>query len=81
MERTQISLNRVMVADDVVPWHNGELDSYYNEFMKFLFKWMNLEYIILSEATQSQKKNHICYALTDNWILVQKLRIPKIQFA
>jgi hypothetical protein len=26
-----------------------------NEFMKFLGKWMNLESIILSEVTQSQK--------------------------
>jgi hypothetical protein len=27
-----------------------------NEFMKFLGKWMDLEDIILSEVTQSQKK-------------------------
>jgi hypothetical protein len=26
-------------------------------------------------------KEHICYELTDKWILAQKLRIPKIQFA
>jgi hypothetical protein len=24
-------------------------------------------------------KKHTCYTLTDKWILVQKLRIPKIQ--
>jgi hypothetical protein len=35
---------------------------------------MDLEDIILNEVTQSQK------ALTDKWILSQKLRIPKIQF-
>jgi hypothetical protein len=29
-----------------------------NEFMKFLGKWMDLEYIILSEVTQSQKNTH-----------------------
>jgi hypothetical protein len=28
----------------------------YNEFIKFLFKWMELENIILSEVIQSQKK-------------------------
>jgi hypothetical protein len=28
-----------------------------NEFMKFLAKWMDLEGIILSEITQSQKKS------------------------
>jgi hypothetical protein len=36
---------------------------------------MELEIIILSEVTQSQKN-----ILTDKWILAQKLRIPKIQF-
>jgi hypothetical protein len=49
-----------------------------NEFLKFLGKWMDLEGIILSEETQSQKNTH---ALTDKWILAQKPRIPKIQFA
>jgi hypothetical protein len=29
-----------------------------NEFMKFLGKWMELENIILSEITQSQKNTH-----------------------
>jgi hypothetical protein len=29
-----------------------------NEFIKFLGKWMELENIILSEVTQSQKKTH-----------------------
>ena len=50
-----------------------------NEFMKFLGKWMDLEDIILSEITKSQKE-HTWYALTDKWILAQKFGIPKIQF-
>ena len=29
-----------------------------NDFMKFLGKWMELENIILSEVTQSQKNTH-----------------------
>jgi hypothetical protein len=29
-----------------------------NEFMKFLGKWMDLEDIILSEVTQTQKNTH-----------------------
>ena len=29
-----------------------------NEFMKFLGKWLELENIILSELTQSQKNTH-----------------------
>jgi hypothetical protein len=43
--------------------------------MKFLAKWMDLEGIILSEVTQSQKNSQDMYS----WILAQKLRIPKIQ--
>ena len=42
-----------------------------NEFMKFLGKWMELENIMLSEETQSQKITW--YALTDKWTLAQKL--------
>ena len=30
-----------------------------NEFMKFLGKWIELENIILSEVTQSQKTTHL----------------------
>jgi hypothetical protein len=48
-----------------------------NEFMKFLGRWMKLENI-QSEVSQSQKNTW--YALTDKWILAQKLRKPKIQF-
>jgi hypothetical protein len=46
--------------------------------MKFLGKWMDLENIILNHPIT---REHTWYALTDKWILVQKLRIPKIQFA
>jgi hypothetical protein len=38
---------------------------------------MHLENIILSEVTQSE---NTWYALTDKWLLTQKLRISKIQF-
>jgi hypothetical protein len=38
---------------------------------------MDLEDIILTEVTQSQKNSHDTHSL----ILAQKLRIPKIQFA
>jgi hypothetical protein len=34
-----------------------------NEFMKFFDKWMDLEDIILSEVTQSQKNTHDMYSL------------------
>jgi hypothetical protein len=45
-----------------------------DEFMKFLGKRIKLENIILSEATQSQKKNNTWYVLTDKWISAQKLQ-------
>jgi hypothetical protein len=34
-----------------------------NEFMKFLGKWIDLEDIILSEVTQSQKNTHDMHSL------------------
>ena len=51
-------LNRGMDTENVVIYTL----KYYpaiknNEFIKFLGKWMYLEDIILSEATQSQKKS------------------------
>ena len=38
-----------------------------NEFMKFLGKWMDLEGIILSEVTQSQKNSHNIYSLISGY--------------
>jgi hypothetical protein len=38
-----------------------------NEFMKFLGKWMDLEDIILSEVTQSQKKSLDMHALISGY--------------
>ena len=38
-----------------------------NDFMKFLGKWMELKDIILSEVTQSQKKNHSMYSLVSGY--------------
>jgi hypothetical protein len=38
-----------------------------NEFMKFLDKWMDLEDIILSEVTRSQKNTHDMYSLISGY--------------
>jgi hypothetical protein len=38
-----------------------------NEFMRFLGKWMDLEDIILSEVTQSQKKTHGMHSLISEY--------------
>jgi hypothetical protein len=44
-----------------------------NEFMKFLGKWMDLEGIILSEVTQSQRNSHNMYSWS--WICTRSLCI------
>jgi hypothetical protein len=38
-----------------------------NEFMEFLDKWMDLEDIILSEVTQSQKNTHDKHSLISGY--------------
>ena len=38
-----------------------------NEFMKFLGKCMELEYVILSEVTQSQKNTHGVHSLISRY--------------
>ena len=38
-----------------------------NEFMKLLGKWMDLEGIILSEVTQSQKNTHDMHSLISGY--------------
>jgi hypothetical protein len=50
--------------------------------MKFLGKWMDLEGIILSEVTQSQKNSHDMYSLISGYE-PRNLEYPryKIQFA
>jgi hypothetical protein len=45
-----------------------------NEFMKFLSKWMDLEGIILSEVTQSQKNSHDMYSLISGFAKHMKLK-------
>ena len=68
LERTQMSLKRGMDTENVAHLHNGVLRSYLkNEFMKFFGKWMELENIILSEATQSQKNTHDLHSLISGY--------------
>lgn len=43
--------------------------------MKFIDKWMELENIILSEVTQSQKNTHNMHS-----VISRKLRIPQKKF-
>jgi hypothetical protein len=63
-----MSLNRGMVTDSVVYLNNGALlPIKKSEFMKFLGKWMDLEEIILSEITQSQKNTHDMHSLISGY--------------
>ena len=52
-------------------WHIYTMEYYAaiknNEFMKFLDKWMDLEDIILSEVTRSQKNTHDMYLLISGY--------------
>jgi len=63
-------------------WHISAMEYYSaiknNDFMKSIGKWVELENIILSEVTQSQKNTKWC-VLTGKWILAQKLKLPKMQ--
>jgi hypothetical protein len=68
LEITQMSLNRGIDKENVVHLHK----EYYsniknNEFMKFLGQWMDLEDIILSVVTQSQKNSHVMHSLISGY--------------
>jgi hypothetical protein len=63
-----MSLNRGMNTENVLHLHNGLYSAIKkNEFMKFLGKWLDLEAIILSEVTQSQKNSHDMYSLISGY--------------
>ena len=50
-----------------------------NDFMKCLGKWIELENVILSEVTQSQKNTHGMHSLKNRYY-PKVLRYPKRQF-
>ena len=53
-----------MDKENVIHLHNGVLQSRKNnDILKFADKWMELENIILSEVTQTQKDNYYMYSL------------------
>ena len=60
METTQMLFSWRMDKKDVVHLHNGVLHSRkkINGILKFAGKWMELENIILSEVTQTQKDKY-----------------------
>ena len=68
LERTQVSSTEEWIQK---MWYIYTMEYYSairnNEFMKFLDKWMELENIILSELTQSQKINHGMHSLISGY--------------
>jgi hypothetical protein len=68
LERTQMPLTEEWIQK---MWYIYTMESYSaikkNEFMKFLGKWMDLENIIPSEVTQSQKNSDDMYSLISGY--------------
>jgi hypothetical protein len=68
LERTLMPLNRGM---DTKMWYIYTMEYYSaiknNKFMKSLGKWFDLEGIILSEVTQSQKNSNDMYSLISGY--------------
>ena len=48
-------------------------------FILYMIPWRKM-LPLTTPSLRCQKQEHTCYALTDKWILTQKLGIPKIQF-
>ena len=57
LETTQMSLNRRMDTENVLHLFTQWMKN--NDFMEFLSKWIELENIIPSEITQTQKIIHV----------------------
>ena len=68
LETTQMSLNRGTDTENVVHLYNGYHSAIKNnEFVKFLDKFLDLEDIILTEVTQSQKNTHDMHSLISGY--------------
>ena len=58
-----MSIHRGMDKEDVIHVYNGILAIQKNEIVPCAATWMDLEMIMLSEVSQKQKTNTICYPL------------------
>jgi hypothetical protein len=68
LETSKTSLNQRIDTENMVHIHNGILFIYKNEdIMNFTGRWMELENIILSEVTQTQKDMHVIYSLISRY--------------
>ena len=66
LERTQMFINRGMNRENVVHIHIFTATKY-DDFTKFLSKWIDLENIILSEVTQAQMNTHGMHSLISGY--------------
>ena len=71
LERIQITVNRKWLQNcgTFTQWSSTTNSTAIkkNEFMKFIGKWLDLESIILSEVTQSQKNANDMYSLISGY--------------
>ena len=67
LETTQMSFNRGMNTEIVVHVHNRTLSIKKVVIMSFSGKWMKIENIIFSEATQTQKATCGMYSLISGY--------------
>jgi hypothetical protein len=81
LERSQMSLNRGMDTETVYIYTMEYYPAIKNhEFTKFLIRQRNVTRKYHPGWGNPITEEHSWYALTDNRILAQKFRIPKIQF-
>jgi hypothetical protein len=79
VEIIQMFLNQIICVENTIHLHNGILSAIQNQdITSSTDKLMELENIILSEVTQTQKDMHVVYS-TDKWIFSKMYRIPMNQ--
>ena len=62
MEAAQVSINGWMGKEDTMYIYDGILFSHKkNEILPFAMMWMELECIMLSKISQSEKDKYICF--------------------
>ena len=75
-----MSFSREVDTEHVVHLHNGILLTYSTQWIHEILRQMDGNETYHSEWENPIIKEHTWYALTDKWILTQKLRRLKIQF-
>jgi len=80
LESSQMPFNRGMDTENVVHLHNGILLSYQKQWLYEIHTQLDGTGKCHPEWGNPVTEKHTWYALTDKWILAQKLRMSKIQF-